>query len=394
MDEHTDWVNQLIYLENTEAVVSCSNDTTIKLWMLPFTGGNLLPELSQAERDMGGTSASTVGPATSPVPGAGGAALRVNSFYTIDSHQDYVRAMAYSKEPGRLFSISDDGQLMIHDLSEQGMVAEYNTLRGKYPQFGNQYVPVYKGGSGSRQPGQFVFDHKDFTVSSESCPTCIAASESGNVILVGYSDDSIILQDIRSQYQERIRLEVGGHTDTVKSIRFSQQDGDFLCLTGGSDCQLKLWDLRQRKCIRDYGGNEGEMPAAEFGMFHNDSIWAIEPTRTFDTCYTGGRDGQIIHTDLAGDQHTLLYAGNKTPINCLCLDEANKQLWFTSASDSSIKYLDLAKRGPSASRAGAAEDTVISDEPVLAQPGRKQPGASATSLAGTGMAGSSNQSAN
>ena len=32
MDEHTDWVNQLIYLENTEAVLSCSNDTTIKLW--------------------------------------------------------------------------------------------------------------------------------------------------------------------------------------------------------------------------------------------------------------------------------------------------------------------------------------------------------------------------
>lgn len=305
----------------------------------------------------------------------------MNSFYTIDSHSDYVRAMAYSKEPGRLFSISDDGQLMIHDLSEQGMVAEYNTLRGKYPLFGSQYVPVFKGVSPNRQPGPFVFDHSDFTVSSESCPTCIAASESGNVILVGYSDDSIILQDIRSQYQERIRLEVGGHTDTVKSIRFSQQDGDFLCLTGGSDCQLKLWDLRQRKCIRDYGGNEGEMPM-DYGMFHNDSIWAIEPTKTFDTCYTGGRDGQIFHTDLAGDQHTLLYAGNKKPINSLCLDELNKQLWFTSASDSSIKYLDLSKRGAYAAR-GGAEDA---DDAVFGQPGaaRKQPGAAASTSTGAG----------
>jgi WD40 repeat protein len=195
MDEHTDWVNQLIYLENTEAVVSCSNDTTIKLWMLPFTGGNILPELPQSEiSDAAGAGLSAGGPA------GGASPLRVNSFYTIDSHQDYVRAMAYAKEPGRLFSVSDDGQLMIHDLAEQGMVAEYNTLRGKYPQFGSQYVPVFKGASPSRQPGAFVVDHSDFTVSSESCPTCIAASESGNVILVGYSDDSIILQDIRTQY--------------------------------------------------------------------------------------------------------------------------------------------------------------------------------------------------
>ena len=44
--------------------------------------------------------------------------LKVNSYYTIDSHEDYVRAMAFSKDPGRIFSISDDGQLMIHDLSE------------------------------------------------------------------------------------------------------------------------------------------------------------------------------------------------------------------------------------------------------------------------------------
>lgn len=234
MDEHTDWVNQLIYLENTEAVLSCSNDTTIKLWMLPFTGG-ALPELLPADRDSADIGTAGQGFAAG-AQGSGLAPLRVNSFYTIDNHSDYVRAMAYSQEAGRLFSIADDGQLMIHDLSEQGIVAEYNTLRGKYPQFGSQYVPVFKGFSPNRQPGPFVVDHGDFTVSSESCPTCIAASASGNLILVGYSDDSIILQDVRSQYQERIRLEVGGHTDTVRCIRFSQQDGDFLCLTGGSDC--------------------------------------------------------------------------------------------------------------------------------------------------------------
>lgn len=83
MDEHTDWVNQLIYLENTEAVVSCSNDTTIKLWMLPFTGGNLLPELSAGEREIAELNAQRLA-ASSQASGA--TPLRVNSFYTIDSH--------------------------------------------------------------------------------------------------------------------------------------------------------------------------------------------------------------------------------------------------------------------------------------------------------------------
>ena len=111
MDEHTDWVNQLIYLPQTEALLSCSNDTTIKLWMLPNTSGSILPNLA-VDREMSESSA------TGSLQGAAQSTLRLNSFYTIDSHDDYVRAMAYSKEPGRLFSISDDGQLMIHDLSE------------------------------------------------------------------------------------------------------------------------------------------------------------------------------------------------------------------------------------------------------------------------------------
>jgi WD40 repeat protein len=65
-----------------------------------------------------------------------------------------------------------------------------------------------------------------------------------------------------------------------------------LCLTGGSDSKLKLWDLRQRRCIRDYGGNDVYDTAdIDYKEFHKDSIWKIEPSENFDTCFTGGRDG-------------------------------------------------------------------------------------------------------
>jgi len=97
---------------------------------------------------------------------------------------------------------------------------------------------------------------------------------------------------------------------------------DFLCLTGGSDYQMKLWDLRQRKCVRDYGADDEELQT-EPDEFHTDSIWDIKANSTFDSCFTGGRDGKIFHTDLAGDNHTLIFHDKESQIIQLTYDEEN-----------------------------------------------------------------------
>lgn len=120
MDEHTDWVNQLMYLEQANSLLSCSNDTTIKLWKLPDEAGNLSD-----------TSNKLVAPAT------------LGSFYTIDHHNDYVRAMSYSSEASRLFSVSDDGALIIQDLNQGAVVREYAAHINKLPKFCTQYSPLY-----------------------------------------------------------------------------------------------------------------------------------------------------------------------------------------------------------------------------------------------------------
>jgi WD40 repeat protein len=52
----------------------------------------------------------------------------MHSFYTFDSHSDYVRSMSYSAGNNRLFSISDDGFLTINDINQGKVVEEYNTL--------------------------------------------------------------------------------------------------------------------------------------------------------------------------------------------------------------------------------------------------------------------------
>lgn len=150
-----------------------------------------------------------------------------------------------------------------------------------------------------------------------------------------------MMRDIRSKYEDKVRLEFGGHQDTVKAIVFGELDNDVLCLTAGADCKLKLWDLRQRRCIRDYGGDSDALAS---GGFHTNSIWQICPTSSSEACFTGGKDGAIFHSDLVGGQHTKLYQASKSPVNSLCFDEANLKLWFSTTTDSSLKCLDLATR--------------------------------------------------
>ena len=34
LDGHTDWVNQIYWLSRADTLISCSNDTTIKIWKM------------------------------------------------------------------------------------------------------------------------------------------------------------------------------------------------------------------------------------------------------------------------------------------------------------------------------------------------------------------------
>jgi WD40 repeat protein len=104
-------------------VLSCSNDTTIKIWKIGSE--------ERAEKPLG---------LVSPNLNYGGifppedSVARIHSFHTLDNHADYVRAMSVS-ESGRLFSISDDGTLQITDLNEGRLVQEFNKTSNKIPNF-------------------------------------------------------------------------------------------------------------------------------------------------------------------------------------------------------------------------------------------------------------------
>lgn len=65
---------------------------------------------------------------------------------------------------------------------------------------------------------------------------------------------------------------------------------------------MKLWDLRSRKVLREYGEDDDVQEVGLYS-FHSDSIWDIKPNSSFESAYTCGRDGKIFYTDLAGDHH-------------------------------------------------------------------------------------------
>ena len=71
LDEHTDWVNQIKLIEQTNTLLSCSNDATVKVW-----------RLKDNEEYMMGEATKNI--------------KRQGAFSTLKDHSDYVRAIDYS----------------------------------------------------------------------------------------------------------------------------------------------------------------------------------------------------------------------------------------------------------------------------------------------------------
>lgn len=74
--------------------MSCSNDTTIKIWRLD--------DLNKIKPSR-----------------------KFKPFATLDEHLDYVRCIDYSLACGKLFSCSDDGELNLYDFHAEKLLQKY-----------------------------------------------------------------------------------------------------------------------------------------------------------------------------------------------------------------------------------------------------------------------------
>ena len=96
------------------------------------------------------------------------------------------------------------------------------------------------------------------------------------------------------------------------------------CVSGSSDRSVKLWDLRQLRCIATH-------------IAHEDSVWAVCPTPDFTKVYTGSRDNRVFVTDLtnsSGADASVLLMTESTPILKLELTADERSLWVATTSSS------------------------------------------------------------
>ena len=83
--------------------MSCSQDTTIKVWKL-----NEFNKIKEK---------------------------KFKPFSTLDDHEDSVRYINYSKQAGRLFSAADDGQILLWDLSVERLLQKYDLKEQQQAQY-------------------------------------------------------------------------------------------------------------------------------------------------------------------------------------------------------------------------------------------------------------------
>ncbi|CAH9094964.1 unnamed protein product [Cuscuta europaea] len=285
-ESHVDWVNDAV-LTGGNTLVSCSSDTTVKVW-------NSLSD---------GTCAGT-----------------------LRQHSDYVTCLAAAEENKNIFASAGlGGEVFVWDL-EAALAPISKIIDGNEDECSNGVT-----GSGislpvtSLRPTSSSNNISSHTTQSQGyVPTAakghkesvyaLAMNETGTLLVSGGTEKVIRVWDPRTGSKT---MKLRGHTDNIRALLLDST-GRF-CLSGSSDSMIRLWDLGQQRCVHSYA-------------VHTDSVWALASTPTFSHVYSGGRDLSLYLTDLATRESVLLYT-KEHPIVQLALHDDG--IWVAT-TDSSV----------------------------------------------------------
>nr|XP_016451499.1 PREDICTED: WD repeat-containing protein 48-like [Nicotiana tabacum] len=302
-ESHVYWVNDAV-LTGNNTLVSCSSDTTVKVW-------NGLSE---------------------------GSCIR-----TLRRHSDYVTCLASAdKNSNVVTSAGLGGEVFIWDI--EGALAPTSKSSDATEEDYSNGV----SGSGSSLPITGIHKSSNtislHTQSQGYIPVsakgrkesvyALAMNESGSLLVSGGTEKVVRVWDPRTGSKN---MKLKGHTDNIRALLLDST-GRF-CLSGSSDSMIRLWDLGQQRCVHSYA-------------VHTDSVWALASTPTFSHVYSGGRDlslsgllkliQHLYLTDLATRESILLYT-KEHPILQLALH--GDSMWVAT-TDSSVHKWPAEGRNP------------------------------------------------
>lgn len=206
-DEHADWVNDILLVSGCERLVSCSSDTSIKVW-----------NMNDPSR----------------------------SLRTLTAHTDYVKALASVRN--NVASGSLDGRVLIWDLVTGAVAAEY----GRDVEDGHRNGSIYCM-AGSADGNILVSGSTDKTISvwdlrergrivhlrghSDSV-RCLTLKRDAVSLLSGATDATVKLWDLRQQHCRRSFDSFGG---SVWALTANEEFNSFI--SGGRDGSIWYTDI-------------------------------------------------------------------------------------------------------------------------------------------------------
>ncbi|XP_027774625.1 WD repeat-containing protein 48-like isoform X3 [Solanum pennellii] len=287
-ESHVDWVNDAV-LTGNNTLVSCSSDTTVKVW-------NGLSE---------------------------GSCTR-----TLGQHSDYVTCLASAEKNSNVVASAGlGGEVYIWDLegalsptSKSSDATAENCSNGVSGAGTSVSITSVHPNSSSNTISLHTKSQGYIPVSAKGHKESVyalAMNDSGSLLVSGGTEKVVRVWDPRTGSKT---MKLKGHTDNIRALLLDST-GRF-CLSGSSDSMIRLWDLGQQRCVHSYA-------------VHTDSVWALASTPTFSHVYSGGRDLSLYLTDLATRESVLLCTKDH-PILQLALH--GDSMWVATTDSSVHKW--------------------------------------------------------
>ncbi|KAK8589383.1 hypothetical protein V6N12_023781 [Hibiscus sabdariffa] len=295
-ESHVDWVNDTV-IAGDNALVSCSSDTTLKMWNC-LSDGTCTRTFSQHSDYVTCLAAAEKNANVVASGGLGG------EVFVWDIEAAVTPVSKSSDVVENDCSNGINGSTNSLQMSSLQTISSSNSIRTHTTQC-HGYVPIAAKG------------HKESVYA-------LAMNDSGSLLVSGGTEKVVRVWDPRTGSKN---MKLRGHTDNIRALLLDST-GRY-CLSGSSDSMIRLWDLGQQRCVHSYA-------------VHTDSVWALASTPAFSHVYSGGRDLSLYLTDLT-TRESLLLCTKEQPILQLALHDDS--IWVAT-TDSSVSRWPAEGRNP------------------------------------------------
>ncbi len=192
---------------------------------------------------------------------------------SLTGHTDSVLSVAVSPDGDTLATGSDDGTVILWDVTDRTRPHRRGTLTGHKDSLG----------------------HKDSVWS-------VAFTPDGDILVTGSDDGTVILWDVTDRANPRPRGTLTGHTSGVVSVAFTP-NGHTLA-TGSYDGMAMLWDVRNP---------DSPKPLVPPLRGHPGGVLSVAFAPDGATLATSGRNGEVILWDVTDPAHPHHHSQPFTP---------------------------------------------------------------------------------